>query len=559
MMAATHTMRAPGHALYSHQSASPISAHSPHESHGRMYNYNVYNPQYGPSHTPNYIHQPAPIQQPPSLAPRPTYSMHPYTQPPPLQQHQSQQPPPSLISSPSRASAVQSPVSQMKYSQISQSPSFSTSLQPATQSSPTSAQNREAAPGPIPATTPLVIKQDSNGVQWIMFEYSRDRVKVQYEIRCDVESVQVKNLPKDHKDANCVYPRACNRDAYQGNRLQYESECNEVGWALAWLNPPLQGKRGLIQRAVDSWRNSNENTKLRSRRVRRMAKSQKRNLAQQQIQSGNQGGSVAGTSSIKNTQPLVQSQTLVGASANASHHHHLLSESGSQIETNDGNGMLGYHRVNITGTDCRQAHGDSTTQSPNDARYAQGFRPTHPVSHGSGEMRSSMGGSGEMASSTTIAPSLPNPGHVHQAAILGDLPYGTKPRKNMTVKDRQRDAHTRIIVRLDGMATDDIPDNHRLKNSVFPRSYYARQRQSVPLDDAEESDTSPVVAKTQVQIRLEDGWAAEFPVPKMRKTKRQRERMLNDFGCHIMWGGNIRHFDNRPLFLQQACKEFPLL
>lgn len=133
--------------------------------------------------------------------------------------------------------------------------------------------NSNAAPGPIPATTPLVVRQDNNGVQWIAFEYSRDRVKMEYTIRCDVESVNVDNLNPDFKSENCVYPRACcSKDQYRGNRLVYETECNTVGWALAELNPCLRGKRGLIQRAVDSWRNSNSDPKLRSRRVRRMAK-----------------------------------------------------------------------------------------------------------------------------------------------------------------------------------------------------------------------------------------------------------------------------------------------
>ena len=133
--------------------------------------------------------------------------------------------------------------------------------------------NPNAAPGPIPATTPLVVRQDTNGVQWIAFEYSRDRVKMEYTIRCDVESVNQDELSAEFKSENCVYPRACcPKDQYRGNRLQYETECNSVGWALAQLNPPLRGKRGLIQRAVDSWRNSNQDPRLRSRRVRRMAK-----------------------------------------------------------------------------------------------------------------------------------------------------------------------------------------------------------------------------------------------------------------------------------------------
>jgi hypothetical protein len=142
--------------------------------------------------------------------------------------------------------------------------------------------NPNAAPGPIPATTPLVVRQDGNGVQWIAFEYSRDRVKMEYTIRCDVESVDTDALSAEFKTENCVYPRACcPKDQYRGNRLQYETECNTVGWALAQLNPPLRGKRGLIQRAVDSWRNSNQDPRLRSRRVRRMAKMNNRKAVQQ--------------------------------------------------------------------------------------------------------------------------------------------------------------------------------------------------------------------------------------------------------------------------------------
>lgn len=144
----------------------------------------------------------------------------------------------------------------------------------------TSGVNPNAAPGPIPATTPLVVRQDTNGVQWIAFEYSRDRVKMEYTIRCDVESVNHEELSPEFKTENCVYPRACcPKEQYRGNRLQYETECNTVGWALAQLNPPLRGKRGLIQRAVDSWRNSNQDPRLRSRRVRRMAKMNHRNKA----------------------------------------------------------------------------------------------------------------------------------------------------------------------------------------------------------------------------------------------------------------------------------------
>jgi hypothetical protein len=111
-----------------------------------------------------------------------------------------------------------------------------------------------AAPGPIPEITPLVVRQDQNGVQWIAFEYSRDRVKMEYTIRCDVESINVDELPQDFKTENCVYPRiSCPKDQYKGNRFYYEAECNTLGWALAQLNSCLRGKRGLTQRAVNTW------------------------------------------------------------------------------------------------------------------------------------------------------------------------------------------------------------------------------------------------------------------------------------------------------------------
>lgn len=69
-----------------------------------------------------------------------------------------------------------------------------------------------------------------------------------------------------------VYPRAnLPRETYRGNRWSYETECNVLGWKLAYLNPEeIAGKRGLIQRAVDSYRNRYPS--MRSRRVARQEK-----------------------------------------------------------------------------------------------------------------------------------------------------------------------------------------------------------------------------------------------------------------------------------------------
>lgn len=271
------------------QSNSPASIHSPQtDSHGR--------PIYGLSSMPTQMYYPQYQMQQPS----------PYGQHPAAASHHSQ-----LTSAPGMLMSHQQPQQQMHQQSQSQQghqqaglidvkPSQSSLQRPPPVIAPPQGQgttqtpsgpgmnglptssaddpNSSAAPGPIPATTPLVVRQDGNGVQWILFEYSRDRVKMEYTIRCDVESVNVDELSQEFKASNCVYPRACcGKDQYKGNRLHYESECNAVGWALAQLNPPLREKRGLIQRAVDSWRNSNQDVRLRSRRVRRMAKINTRN------------------------------------------------------------------------------------------------------------------------------------------------------------------------------------------------------------------------------------------------------------------------------------------
>ena len=279
------------------QSNSPASVASPqgHDQHGRnlyaqpppqlppgMYGYPSYPPM-NQVHPSSYAQHPGQPQHQ-SMPSQPLLISHQQNQ----QQMQHQQPPgppPGMVNSPRpklEPSSLQRPLDPAALQRAPSGPINTNHSAPAGppgpsngmhQGQPGGGVNPNAAPGPIPATTPLVVRQDNNGVQWIAFEYSRDRVKMEYTIRCDVESVNVESLNSEFKTENCVYPRACcGKDQYRGNRLNYETECNTVGWALAELNPCLRGKRGLIQRAVDSWRNSNQDPKLRSRRVRRMAK-----------------------------------------------------------------------------------------------------------------------------------------------------------------------------------------------------------------------------------------------------------------------------------------------
>jgi len=82
----------------------------------------------------------------------------------------------------------------------------------------------------------------------------------------------LEDVDESFRRDNCLYPRAnCTEDKYKGNRWSYENECNSLGWKLSWLNQEeIGGRRGLLQRAVDSYRN--RDPMLRSRRVVRNEK-----------------------------------------------------------------------------------------------------------------------------------------------------------------------------------------------------------------------------------------------------------------------------------------------
>ncbi|RUS15089.1 hypothetical protein BC937DRAFT_92914 [Endogone sp. FLAS-F59071] len=167
---------------------------------------------------------------------------------------------------------------------VNQSPSDNSNLVPSPihplspLSPPEPSVNVSAQPTPVralPASPPVTTHRD--GIEYVTFTYSVKGQNQCYTIRVDVESVSPLDgepdpIPPEFKHANCLYPRAyCPPEAYQGNRWHYETECNSLGWRLAWLNADLLcGKRGLLQRAVDSFRNRYPN--MRSRRVVRQEK-----------------------------------------------------------------------------------------------------------------------------------------------------------------------------------------------------------------------------------------------------------------------------------------------
>ncbi|EKG15170.1 hypothetical protein MPH_07616 [Macrophomina phaseolina MS6] len=440
-----------------------------------------------------------------------------------------------------------------------------------------SSVNPNAAPGPIPATTPLVVRQDQNGVQWIAFEYSRDRVKMEYTIRCDVESVNVDELPQEFKTENCVYPRACcHKDQYKGNRLHYETECNTVGWALAQLNPCLRGKRGLIQRAVDSWRNSNQDPRLRSRRVRRMAKINNRKAVQAQ-HGGHMAGPGAPAPGVPNTAGIAGAPgarpTNMGMGGPQLHHHHEHPAGGAQGGPDDVSAGNEYNETSHT--HHHQAPTGQAGAANGDVRPANNFYPAYPTN--------------QPTNASAVPPmdhhmdhvsSRPPPPHATSATtkqqedeernleLFGDLPEA-KRRKFILVDDAQRGTRVRVRVMLDQVNMEEMPDSYRKNNSVYPRSYFPTQMQSPPAsprgtrffdDPDDEKDEGsggamPITGRTLVPVPMMDGSEAKVPRPRMTRAKRNKEVTLNDLGYRMTWSQS-RVFAGRTLFLQRSLDAY---
>lgn len=426
---------------------------------------------------------------------------------------------------------------------------------------PGGVNNPNAAPGPIPATTPLVVRQDGNGVQWIAFEYSRDRVKMEYTIRCDVESVITDELPQEFKQENCVYPRACcSKDQYRGNRLIYETDCNRVGWALAQLNPSLRGKRGLIQRAVDSWRNSNQDPRLRSRRVRRMAKVNGRGKSSTPSQTPAHlptPTAAPGMPQAPGPMPPTHGQHMgkpgMGHMAQPMHHH-----PGAHPDNGPGGDEVGEHEYH---------HNPQDVSGGNDVRHTQVF-----TGYGAQGYPASTHGPPPMSHMGPHATRSSRQDHAGEhAGLFPDMPEAKK-RKFILVEDNARGSRLRVRVTLQGVDTNEIPDSFRKSSSVYQGSFFRREMQSPPpsptgtrffqhdIDDDRVQDTEgrsagragvKRKAAEMMHVPIGEGQESEVAVDRLTKSQRQKEVKLNDLGYRMAWLQS-RVFAGRTVFLQRA-------
>jgi hypothetical protein len=147
-------------------------------------------------------------------------------------------------------------------------------------------------------------------------------------------------------------------------------------------------------------------------------------------------------------------------------------------------------------------------------------------------------------------------------ALFGDIPEAKK-RKFILVDDPGKGARVRVRVTLDTVDINEIPDSFRKSNSVYPRSWFPMQMQSPPPSargsrffEAEDEDDAVETEgrkKMMVNVPLVDGGEGEIGVPRLRKSVRGKEVMLNDLGYRMTWHQS-RVFADKTVFLQKACK-----
>jgi len=216
------------------------------------------------------------------------------------------------------------------------------------------------------------------------------------------------------------------------------------------------------------------------------------------------------------------------------------------------------------------------TNPPGDVRQSQVFHgyPNFPSNPAVGTaiapplhdgMEGAMVGHG-VSNPTAVAAAVPKTeDEERNTALFGDLPEA-KRRKFILVDDPDRNSRVRVRVMLEHVDMNELPDAYRKANSVYPRSYFPIQMQSPPgkargnrffddddLEGGSKDDGLAVRGRTLVPVPMLDGNEGEVAVPKIGRSKRGKEILLNDLGYRMSWSQS-RVFAGRTMFLQRARK-----
>lgn len=203
--------------------------------------------------------------------------------------------------------------------------------------------------------------------------------------------------------------------------------------------------------------------------------------------------------------------------------------------------------------------------SPTDTRQQHAQYSDHPTNTGSSNSVMPDGADSSSSNLTRSSSWVKEEDEEKRLALFGDVVEGKK-RKFILVDDHVRGTRVRVRVLLDTVKMEEIPDSHLRTNSVYPRSYYPRQIHSPPgspghpgnWDDCESEDEdvekgSPERRKSLVQELLVDGSEVSLPVPRMSRSRRQKELALNELGYRMSWS-QAKTFNERSLFMQKSRK-----
>ena len=164
---------------------------------------------------------------------------------------------------------------------------------------------------------------------------------------------------------------------------------------------------------------------------------------------------------------------------------------------------------------------------------------------------------------TAVAASVPNAeGDEQSIAPVSDTPEA-KRRKFILVEDPDGGKRVRVRVLLENSNIVEAPDDFRRRNCVYPRSFApvgmpmearsARGNRFYADDDSEDGNEDEHVTKgrTLVPVPTLDGAEGEIPVPRLVRSRKRKEKLLNDLGYRMAWG-QTKTFDRRTIFLQRA-------
>jgi len=220
--------------------------------------------------------------------------------------------------------------------------------------------------------------------------------------------------------------------------------------------------------------------------------------------------------------------------------------------------------------------------SPSTPRYAHNFNQPYPQPPGMNTVAAAPPMHG-MHNEHGHMPSLPTPimgptntesdDREERRRLFGDVP-DAKRRKIIFVENFPKGDKCRIQVSLDMAKMEAMPDSHLRTNAVFPRSYFPRTMVSPPgsprgraggnWDDEDDAaaeigvaGTMPTIGRTSVSIVPpgENGRDMQLAMPRMTKSRRQKEVVLNEISQRMSWM-QTRQLSGKTVLLQRSLDAY---